>query len=167
MRHAPKLAVLVLAAALLAVPAWAGTAPTPTKPSATTKVVVKGKRGPRGKRGARGPRGFRGLDGEPGPPGLDGPAGEPGPEGPPGAPAEANGGGFAVVTESHATAGNAGWRVVTQTVGSAPAYQLVVQVQCTTGTGTAQSEVDPDSKDVTASCPAGATATGGGFTLDS
>jgi hypothetical protein len=91
-----------------------------------------------------------------------------GQDGPPGPPGDSAGAGFALVSTNTAEAN--GWHVTTEQVGTPTAYQLVVHAQCLANGAvtqvSAQSAVDAEAKDVTAACPAGATPTGGGYTLD-
>jgi translation elongation factor EF-4 len=51
-----------------------------------------------------------------------------------------------------------------------PSYQLIVRVRCLQAavvtTVTAQSDVSAEAKDVTATCPEGASVIGGGYVLD-
>jgi hypothetical protein len=63
-----------------------------------------------------------------------------------------------------------GWHAVTEHVGSVPNYQLVVRARCLQAavvtTVSAQSDVSTETKDVTATCPEGATVVGGGYVID-
>jgi hypothetical protein len=176
------LTILVSASILVAGPAWAVADQAPPA-GAKASAAQKTKRGPRGLRGKRGPRGPAGLPGLDGPPGLDGSPGldgrdgldgqdgapgQDGPPGPPGPPGDSNGAGFALVT-INAPEGN-GWHVVTQHVGTAPSYQLIVRALCRSGanvtTVSAQSEPTTATKNVTANCPTGSSVLGGGYVMD-
>jgi Collagen triple helix repeat (20 copies) len=76
---------LVLAAALIATPAWANGDGIPGPPGPKGEQGERGKRGKQGKRGRTGPAGPTGTTGPAGPMGTTGPAGPGGPPGPAGA----------------------------------------------------------------------------------